>query len=55
MIRCGDFTAHSSRSDQNGTIIETIMENENLVYLNDVSGTRVHVRTGVLVGFSSAN
>lgn len=50
VIWCGDFNAHSSLwggyNDQNGAVIEELMEVKNLVCLNDGSSTRVNSRDG---------
>lgn len=50
VICCGDFNAHSTlwddSNDENGMVIEDLMENKNLVCLNDGSGTRINIRTG---------
>lgn len=51
VIICGDFNAHSSlwgstRTDENGKIIEEYMDEHNLVCLNDGRGTRFDVGRG---------
>lgn len=51
VIICGDFNAHSSlwgstRTDENGRIIEEYMDEHNLVCLNDGRGTRFDVGRG---------
>lgn len=51
VIWCGDFNAHntlwgSGKSDNNGQVIEELLNDGNLVCLNDGKKTRVDVRTG---------
>lgn len=50
MIWCGDFNAHSTlwgvKNDGNGDVILEFMDEEELVCLNDGSGTRMDVVRG---------
>ena len=48
-VWCGDFNAHSTlwggRNDENGIVVEELMESRNLVCFNDGSGTRINIRS----------
>ena len=50
IIWCGDFNAHSTlwgdKDDVNGSVLERFLEEEELVCLNDGSGTRIDVSRG---------
>lgn len=50
VIWCGDFNAHSTlwgdKDDVNGDVLEGFIEEEELVCLNDGSGTRIDVYRG---------
>lgn len=52
VIWCGDFNAHSTVwgncNDNNGMVIEELMEEKKLVCLNDGSGTRSNIRMGTV-------
>jgi len=50
-ILVGDFNAHnklwgSEKTDQNGKVIETVLDKNNSVILNDGSGTRIDTHSG---------
>lgn len=49
-IWCGDFNAHSTlwgnRNDNNGRVIEEFIEEEELVCINDGTGTRLNTARG---------
>lgn len=50
VICCGDLSALSrlweNCNDDNGMVIEELMESKNLAILNDRRGTRIYIRTG---------
>lgn len=50
---CGDFTAHSSlwgdHNDENGMVIEDLMESENLVCPIDGRSTSIKVQNQPLI------
>lgn len=51
VVWCGDFNAHSTlwgglKTDNNGRVIEEVMERKNLVCINDGSYTRMDLNSG---------
>jgi len=51
VVMCGDFNAHNTlwgaeKTDNNGQVIEEVMNDRNLVCLNDGRRTRIDIRTG---------
>jgi hypothetical protein len=53
VIICGDFNAHnvlwgSKKNDKNGTVLENIIDEHQLVCLNNGDGTRLDRKTGKL-------
>jgi ribonuclease HI/exonuclease III len=53
LILCGDFNSYnvmwgSKKNDMNGRHVEEFIDNNNLVCLNDGTGTRLNIKTGKL-------
>ncbi len=52
-IWCGDFNAHNSlwgskHTDNNGEVVEELMDNRQLVCINNGNGTRIDIRSNIL-------